>query len=83
MLTGKHFFPQLITQPFHHGLVIVFGMAFVMSIIGASFSVLRGGRYVHGEHDLPTATHLRDHLPDLAATAGAVPGEIATEDERR
>ncbi len=49
LLTGKKFFPQLISQPFHHGLVIVFSMAIIVLVIAAAASVLRGGRYVHDE----------------------------------
>jgi MFS family permease len=48
-LTGGEFFPQLISGPFHSGLVVVFTAAAVMSVIGALASLLRGGRYVHGE----------------------------------
>jgi MFS family permease len=48
-LTGKSFFPQLISQPFHHGLVIVFTMAVVVLFIAAAASLLRGGRYVHDD----------------------------------
>ena len=46
-LTSKEFFPQLISGPFHHGLVIVFRVAIAMSLIGALASLFRGGRYVH------------------------------------
>ena len=49
-LTGKHFFPNLISQPFHHGLVIVFTMALAMALVGAVFSALRGTRYLHDLH---------------------------------
>jgi MFS family permease len=49
LLTGKHFFPQLISGPFHHGLVIVFSMAMALLIIAAGVSLLRGGKYVHEE----------------------------------
>ena len=48
-LTGKAFFPQLISQPFHHGLVIVFSTAIVVLLIAAAASAFRGGRYVHEE----------------------------------
>lgn len=48
-LTGKEFFPALISSPFHSGLVIVFIAAAVMSIIGAIASVFMGGKYVHPE----------------------------------
>jgi MFS family permease len=46
-LTGRTFFPQLISQPFHHGLVIVFSMAMAVLLIAAAASALRGGRFVH------------------------------------
>ncbi|MFE4467823.1 MFS transporter [Leifsonia sp. NPDC056824] len=48
-LTGKEFFPQLISGPFHDGLVVVFIAAAVMSIIGAIASFLGGSKYVHEE----------------------------------
>ncbi len=48
-LTGREFFPHLISQPFHNGLVIVFLMAIAMSLIGATASLLRGRKYVHGD----------------------------------
>jgi MFS family permease len=50
-LTGGEFFPQLISGPFHSGLVVVFTAAAAMSVIGALASLLRGGRYVHGEEE--------------------------------
>jgi len=46
-LTGKTFFPQLISEPFHSGLVIVFIAAAIMSVIGAIASVVMGGKFVH------------------------------------
>jgi MFS family permease len=49
VLTGRQFFPQLISGPFHHGLVIVFSMAMALLVIAAFTSLLRGGRYVHEE----------------------------------
>ena len=44
VLTGRQFFPNLISGPFHHGLMIVFTAAAVMSVSGAAVSWLRGGR---------------------------------------
>ena len=49
ILTGKDFFPSLISGPFHDGLVIVFVVAAGMSIVAAIASGLRGGKYVHEE----------------------------------
>ncbi|HEY0260760.1 MAG TPA: MFS transporter [Lacisediminihabitans sp.] len=48
-LTGKEFFPQLISGPFHDGLVIVFAAAAIMSLIAAIASLFRGSRYLHDE----------------------------------
>ena len=64
-LTGKSFFPQLISQPFHHGLVIVFTMAVIVLVIASLASLLRGGRYVH-EEAVPAAA-----VAAATATEGA------------
>jgi MFS family permease len=80
-LTGKQFFPHLIASPFHHGLVIVFAVAIVMSIIGAVFSLLRGKRYVHND-DVEAVHPEHEHRGDAALVAGAVPGELAMQDDR-
>jgi MFS family permease len=47
-LTGRHFFPALISGPFHHGLVIVFAAAAGLAALAAVASLLRGGRPVPG-----------------------------------
>jgi hypothetical protein len=49
VLTGNQFFPHLISGPFHHGLIIVFTAAALMSLIGAVVSLLRGGQFYYGE----------------------------------
>lgn len=54
-LTGKTFFPELISQPFHSGLVIVFIAAAIMSLIGAAASLSAGGKYLHA-HTAPVWT---------------------------
>jgi MFS family permease len=46
VLTGKLFFPQLISGPFHAGLVVVFLAAAVMMVLGAVASFVNPGRYV-------------------------------------
>lgn len=45
VLTGKTFFPELITEPFHAGLTVVFIAAAVMMLIGALASMFNPGRY--------------------------------------
>jgi MFS family permease len=54
-LTGHEFFPQLISDPFHHGLVVVFTAATLMTLIAAAASLLRGGKFVY-EDDEDEAT---------------------------
>jgi hypothetical protein len=49
VLTGKQFFPSVISGPFHHGLVIVFTAAAIMSFIGAMVSLLRGKQFYYDE----------------------------------
>ena len=46
ILTGREFFPDLISGPFHQGLVVVFAVAAALSLIAALASLLRGGRYI-------------------------------------
>jgi hypothetical protein len=67
VLTGRQFFPELISGPFHHGLVIVFSTAMTILVIAACASAMRGGRYVNPEQTGSAGA-------DGAATAaGAVP----------
>jgi hypothetical protein len=47
VLTGREFFPQLIAQPFHNGLTVVFAVAAGLAALAGVASLLRGGRYVH------------------------------------
>jgi MFS family permease len=47
-LTGRSFFPSLISGPFASGLDEAFDFAIVACLIAAAASWLRGGRYVHG-----------------------------------
>ena len=80
-LTGRHFFPNLISSPFHHGLVIVFAAAIALSLIGGVFSALRGRRYIHDD-DVEQTRREHEHRGDPALTSGAVFGELAMEDDR-
>jgi MFS family permease len=85
LLTGQKFFPGLISQPFHHGLVIVFSMAIGVLVIAAIASAFRGGRYVHDEE-----TQGREEAAAVAAgaaTSGAgtdiVSDDIAADEADR
>ena len=48
-LTGRRFFPHLITPPFHTALVYAFVFAIVACLVAALASLLRGGKYHHEE----------------------------------
>ena len=49
VLTGRTFFPGLISGPFSHGLVVVFGVSAALAALAGLASLLRGGRYVPPE----------------------------------
>jgi MFS family permease len=53
-LTGHTFFPSLISSPFQHGLDIAFDFAIAACLVAALASLLRGRRYVHELHGVPT-----------------------------
>jgi MFS family permease len=48
-LTGRSFFPTLISGPFHTALVYAFTFAIVACLVAAVASLLRGGKYHHRE----------------------------------
>ena len=48
-LTGRGFFPHLISGPFHTALVYAFVFAIVACVVAALASLMRGGKYVHVE----------------------------------
>ena len=48
-LTGRAFFPHLISSPFHTALDYAFAFAIVACLVAAVASMLRGGKYVHVE----------------------------------
>jgi MFS family permease len=68
ILTGRSFFPQLISGPFRHGLHEAFAFAIVACLIAAVASWSRGQRYVDG--DVPAG------VPASANGAGAVPTAV-------
>jgi MFS family permease len=46
VLTGREFFPGLISGPVHHGLAVVFLVSAGLAVLAGLASLLRGGRYV-------------------------------------
>ncbi len=67
-LTGREFFPNLISGPFHDGLVIVFWLAIAMSVVAAVASLAAPKRQP-AVHDPVT---LEDELEDEVLRANAL-----------
>jgi MFS family permease len=59
-LTGKEFFPNMISGAFSHGLATVFVAAAAMSVLAAAISLLIGRRYVHDEEVTAAAVAPRE-----------------------
>lgn len=51
-LTGRSFFPALISSSFRHGLQLAFDFAAGITVIAAVASWLRGAKYIHSEVSL-------------------------------
>jgi MFS family permease len=64
-LTGASFFPHLLTQPFHDGLVVVFGIAALMMLIGAVASYLAGPSRVTDESEASQGDRLGEEPEDV------------------
>jgi MFS family permease len=62
-LTGKQFFPNLISGPFHSGLVVVFIAAALMSVVSALASLVTDGR-TSITADRPAGGSAVDAVPD-------------------
>jgi MFS family permease len=67
-LTGRTFFPSLLSGPFHSGLVIVFSVSAVLSVLAGLASLLRGKRQAAPGFDWQ-AGRVSQLAADEAATA--------------
>ena len=64
VITGRAFFPDLISGPFHHGLVVVFAVAAALAALAGAASLLRGGRPPQGSTGTrPAAPRRADASP--------------------
>jgi MFS family permease len=72
ILTGKVYFPDLISAPFHHGLTIVFLVSAGLAFIAAFASLARGPRATRGAEGPPTGEGSDAHVE--ADLVGVVPG---------
>jgi len=77
-VTGREFFPNLITGPFHDGLGVAFGFAIAASVIGAIASGLTGRAKPAPEQ--PPAESLGSELAAVAGEGGFEPSELVIPD---
>jgi MFS family permease len=68
-LTGRSFFPKLISPSFQVGLHLAFDFAAATSVIAAVASWLRGGKYIHSE--IPVVDELGEGILDVGDLASA------------
>jgi hypothetical protein len=79
LLTGRSFFPQLISGPFRSGLHTAFAFAIIACLIGAIASLMRGGVYVDPDETPETtgATLGAGEAPEPLRPPAAVPAARA------
>jgi MFS family permease len=68
-LTGRSFFPTLISKPFMSGMQVTFYFSTAMMLVAAAASWLRGKRYVHEELATAPAASRRAEESVTAATS--------------
>jgi MFS family permease len=79
-LTGRSFFPHLISGPFHTALVYAFIFAIVACLVAAVASLLRGGKYHHLDATSPSPTGSEPVAPDAPEEARRLPARRAAEE---
>ncbi len=70
IVTGRSFFPELISGPFRTGLHEAFAFAILACLVAAAASALRGGRYHHDNEPAPARPV---ETAPLATTASPTP----------
>jgi EmrB/QacA subfamily drug resistance transporter len=82
-VTGREFFPNLITAPFHDGLAVAFGFAIAASVIAAIASGLTGKIKLPGAGPgtAGPAESLGSELAAVAGEGGFEPAELVVPDE--
>jgi MFS family permease len=68
-LTGRSFFPSLISGPFHRGLHKAFDFSIIACLVAAGASWLRGGKFVYQDSVVPGRTAAKH--PDLVTATTA------------
>jgi MFS family permease len=69
LLTGRSYFPSLISGPFRSGLHVAFAFSIAACLVAAAASWSRGGRYVAAEHELAEPDLTAEIETDVATDA--------------
>jgi hypothetical protein len=77
-VTGREFFPNLITGPFHDGLGVAFGFAIAASVIGAIASALTGRAKTAPKQ--PSVESLGSELAAVTGEGAFEPSELVIPD---
>jgi MFS family permease len=82
-LTGRSFFPHLISAPFRSGLHEALAFSIVACLIAAAASLMRGGTYHHAAPELPSAGE-RDGpiVPLTPSTAAGTITQVPSREEQ-
>ena len=71
-LTSREFFPHLIAPAFSQGLTEAFSFAAAVCLLGAVASLLRGGKYHHGDEDAPPGQRANGQVDEWVPAEEAV-----------
>jgi MFS family permease len=79
ILTGREFFPRLLSEPFHQGLTVVFLFAAALSVLAGLASLFRGGRTLPSTVTVPDITTTAPTREAAHAAAREAPEEAPVE----
>ena len=77
ILTGREFFPNLLSGPFHQGLIVVFAVAAGLGLLAALASLLRGKRQIAGPEEVLAAAATTSGSESLATEVAEISTELS------
>ena len=77
ILTGREFFPNLLSGPFHQGLIVVFAVAAGLGLLAALASLLRGKRQIAGPEGVLAAAATTSGSESLATEVAEISTELS------
>ena len=77
ILTGREFFPNLLSGPFHQGLIVVFAVAAGLGLLAALASLLRGKRQIAGPEGVLASAATNSGSESLATEVAEISTELS------